>query len=247
MRSTRSIALPQLVTTALDIVSSLAEMIGDNADDLLSLGTTIISSIAEGIGKSIPDIAQAAVSIVTGIVRAIRTGDLFDAAVSSAQSISSAFRSVDWAGLGRELLASLDGGAAGAAEKIETAWTNAKDAVSRINWSDVADSIKEKITFAGDWLKNRILGDAASDETTWSMVGTRISEGSQGGVAVASDGLKGLSLGEALTDESTWKDVGKKVCGWIQGGFTAATEWLKGLILGLALIDKSTPTCVGMN
>ena len=206
-----STALPQLVTTALDIVSSLVEMIGDNADGLLSLGMTIISSIAEGIGKSIPDIAQAAVSIVTGIVRAIRTGDLFDAAVSSAQSIINGFRSVDWAGLGSELLASLDGVAAGAAVKIETAWTNAKDALSRINWSDVADSIKDKITFAGDWLKNRILGDAASDETTWSMVGTRISEWIKGGVSFASDWLKGLILGDALTDESTWKDVGKKV------------------------------------
>ena len=235
-----STALPQLVTTALDIVSSLVEMIGDNADGLLSLGMTIISSIAEGIGKSIPDIAQAAVSIVTGIVRAIRTGDLFDAAVSSAQSIISGFRSVDWAGLGSELLASLDGVAAGAAVKIETAWTNAKDALSRINWSDVADSIKDKITFAGDWLKNRILGDAASDETTWSMVGTRISEWIKGGVSFASDWLKGLILGDTLTDESDWKDVGKKVWRWIQGGFTAASDWMKGLILGDTLTDEST-------
>lgn len=227
-----STALPQLVTTALDIVTSLAEMIGENADGLLSIGTTIIRSIAEGIGKSIPNIAQAAVSVVTGIVKALRSGDLFDAAVSSAKSIISGFKAVDWTGLGGELLASMEDVIADTAEKIKIAWTKAKDFVLSVNWSDVAETIKKKITFANDWLKNKILGDAASDKPTWGMVGRKICGWIKASVSFASNWLKGLILGDALTDESSWKDVGSKVWGWIQSGFSNAQSWLKNLILG---------------
>lgn len=234
-----SMALPQLVSTAAGIVSSLAEMIGENADGLLSIGTTIIRSIAEGIGKSIPSIAQAAVSIVTGIVKALRSGELFDAAVSSAKSIIDGFKAVDWSALGSELFSSVEDIVSGTAEMVRTAWTNAKDAMTQIKWSDVADSIRQKITFASDWLKNLILGDAASDEPTWKMVGERISGWIKGSVSFATGWLNGLILGDTMTDESTWKDVGKNVWGWIQGGFSAASDWLKGLILGDTLTAES--------
>ncbi|MGN0990253.1 MAG: hypothetical protein ACI4O4_02235, partial [Candidatus Ventricola sp.] len=227
-----STALPQLVSTALNIVSSLAEMIGENASGLLSIGTTIIKSIAEGIGKSIPNIAQAAVSIVTGIVKALRSGELFDAAVSSAKSIIDGFKAVDWSALGGELLASVEGIIDSTSERLKTSWTEAKDAISKIKWSDVAQTIKSKITFAGDWLKNKILGDAATDEPTWSMVGNKISGWIKGSVSFASDWLKGLILGDTLTEESTWREAGSKVWSWIQSGFSNAESWLKNLILG---------------
>lgn len=82
-----SSALPQLTSTALNIVSSLADMLGDNADELLSIGATIIESIVQGIADSMPNLIPALSGLVIGFASALNSGKLRESAVNMAKSI----------------------------------------------------------------------------------------------------------------------------------------------------------------
>lgn len=227
-----SSALPQLTSTALNIVSSLADMLGENADELLSIGTTIIESIIQGVADSLPNLISSLSGVVLAFASALNSGKLRESAVNMAKSIIEGFKAVDWSAIGNEIITSIGTALTGIVNLIASVFTGAKDASLEVDWAAIPQKIKSAFNFASDWLKGLILGDTLTEESTWKDVGDKISGWIKGAFNFASDWLKGLILGDALTEESTWKDVGSKVWSWIKSGFTVAESWLENLILG---------------
>lgn len=225
-------ALPQLTSTAVNIVSYLARAIGDNASGIFDIGITIIESIVKGIARSLPNIVTAGAHLVTGLINAFTSGKLGNAVSSMIGEIKNGFAKVDWKATGTQIVASISGALTSLRTGIEEKFKAAKKAVEEIKWSEISDKIKGGISIASGWLKGLILGDALTDESTWKDCGKKIWGWIRGSFSAAEDWLKGLILGDTMTDESTWKDVGVKIWGWIKSGFSAAKGWLSDLIFG---------------
>ena len=121
-----------------------------------------------------------------------------------------------------------NGGLAGG---IKAALGSLKETFSSINWGELGSAAWEKVksgfSATGDWIKQKVLGDSYTPDSTWGDVGSKIWETIKGGISATGDWIKQKVLGDSYTPDSTWSDVGSKIWETIKGGITATGDWLK--------------------
>lgn len=239
--------VPEFMDTALLAVTGLMDTISDNASNIAEIGKTIITSILSGISKNLPSLissgAEMMTSIASALIRNIPT--LVQSVAQIAAAIWNGLKNTDWLALGKEILAALGDALSGLVDLFKDWFEQAKEAVKGVKWSDVWESIKSGFNIASDWLKKLILGDAATDSSTWGDVGAKIWGWIKNGIKVSGDWLKGLVLGDAYTPDASWTTVGKTLWGKVKEGFKTTGDWIKSLVLGNAFTADSTWTDVG--
>lgn len=239
--------VPEFMDTALLAVTGMMDTISYNASNIAEIGKTIITSILGGISKNLPSLissgAKMMTSIASALIRNIPT--LVQSVAQIAAAIWNGLKNTNWVALGKEILAAIGDALSGLADLFKGWFEQAKEAVKGVKWSDVWESIKSGFDIASDWLKNLILGDAATDSSTWGDVGAKIWGWIKNGVKVSGDWLKGLVLGDAYTPDASWTTVGKTLWGKVKEGFKTTGDWIKSLVLGNAFTADSTWTDVG--
>lgn len=239
--------VPEFMDTALLAVTGMMDTISDNASNIAEIGKTIITSILGGISKNLPSLissgAKMMTSIASALIRNIPT--LVQSVAQIAAAIWNGLKNTNWVALGKEILAAIGDALSGLVDLFKGWFEQAKEAVKGVKWSDVWESIKSGFNIASDWLKNLILGDAATDSSTWGDVGAKIWGWIKTGIKVSGDWLKGLVLGDAYTPDASWTTVGKTLWGKVKEGFKTTGDWIKSLVLGNAFTADSTWTDVG--
>lgn len=239
--------VPEFMDTALLAVTGMTDTISDNASNIAEIGKTIITSILGGISKNLPSLissgAKMMTSIASALIRNIPT--LVQSVAQIAAAIWNGLKNTNWVALGKEILAAIGDALSGLVDLFKGWFKQAKKAVKGVKWSDVWESIKSGFNIASDWLKNLILGDAATDSSTWGDVGAKIWGWIKTGIKVSGDWLKGLVLGDAYTPDASWTTVGKTLWGKVKEGFKTTGDWIKSLVLGNAFTADSTWTDVG--
>lgn len=226
--------VPQAAEAGMNLFSSLADVVSDNAADVAQVGaqavTSLLNGFAKGAPKLIPSVVSATVSVLAAAIR--NAPNLLEAGIDLAKGIFRGFKAVKWGELGVTVLTALEETFRGLGKTVQKAFVDAKNYIKTLKWADVVAAIKGAFHFGSDWLKGLILGDSLTDQSTWGDAGAKIWGWIKGGFVSVTGWLKGLILGDTLTEESTWKDVGSTVWGWIKSGFGAAGDWLKKLFLG---------------
>lgn len=239
--------VPEFMDTALLAVTGMMDTISDNASNIAEIGKTIITSILGGISKNLPSLissgAKMMTSIASALIRNIPT--LVQSVAQIAAAIWNGLKNTNWVALGKEILAAIGDALSGLVDLFKGWFEQAKEAVKGVKWSDVWESIKSGFNVASDWLKKLILGDVATDSSTWGDVGAKIWGWIKNGIKVSGDWLKGLVLGDAYTPDASWTTVGKTLWGKVKEGFKTTGDWIKSLVLGNAFTADSTWTDVG--
>lgn len=239
--------IPEAANTALLVVKGFIDTISSNASDLAGVGLTIIASISDGISRNLPQLIPSAAQMVANIGMALirNAPKLLQSVATLAKSIWDGIANTDWLGLGEEILSALGDSLEEIVTMFSGWFTDAREAVENIDWSSVWETIKGSFDIASDWLKNLILGDAASDTATWKDVGAKIWTSIKSGISVTGDWIKQLILGEGYTPDSSWSNVGAKLWESIQNGFSSAGDWIKELVLGSSYTPDSSWSDVG--
>lgn len=153
--------LPQLIPAAVDMILTLVESLLSNLPQLISSGLELMQGLAEGIANAIPSIAakapviigQLASTIITNLPKILQTGvkiitqlavglvqgipALLSNIPSMISQIKDAFISVDWGGVGLNIIKGIASGLTNAAKILVEAAANA--ASSALDW------VKEKL------------------------------------------------------------------------------------------------------
>lgn len=239
--------VPEFMDTALLAVTGMMDTISDNASNIAEIGKTIITSILGGISKNLPSLISSGTKMMTSIASALirNIPTLVQSVAQIAAAIWNGLKNTNWVALGKEILAAIGDALSGLVDLFKGWFEQAKEAVKGVKWSDVWESIKSGFNIASDWLKNLILGDAATDSSTWGDVGAKIWGWIKTGIKVSGDWLKGLVLGDAYTPDASWTTVGKTLWGKVKEGFKTTGDWIKSLVLGNAFTADSTWTDVG--
>ncbi|MBR0380818.1 MAG: tape measure protein [Eubacterium sp.] len=112
--------LPRLVAAGMQLLASLAQGIGSNLPMIVQGAMSAIGEFAQSIAANLPSILTAGVSIIAsllgGILRSIPT--LIGSIPTLFGNVVSAIKSVDWIGLGGDIIEAIAEGLLGAAGKI---------------------------------------------------------------------------------------------------------------------------------
>ncbi len=145
--------LPVATVAIMRILSGIMDTISNNADGILSIGTTIIESIATGLSYKLPQLMVSATKLVTKIAAAIIKSlpKLIAAGGKVAKALWKGIQAVEWTTLGIEILDAI-------AESVSGVWTlfkgwfeEAKEAVKNIDWAEVWTNIKASFGRVEDW------------------------------------------------------------------------------------------------
>lgn len=203
------------------------------------------ASIVEGIQNIIPELADTAMLAITGFMDVI--GDNASAIADVGKSIVTSVAN----GISRNLPSLISSGAEmmagiasaiirnipeiiGAAAEIVTAIWNG---IKNTDWAALGKEIVGAIKDGVSGLKDLILGDEATDTSTWAEAGSKIWESIKSGFSATGDWLKELVLGDSYTPDSSWADVGSRIWDTIKSGISEAGDWIKEKVLG----DSYTP------
>ena len=229
-------AAAELVTVSL---AGAFNAIADNAQGIADLGISIIDDLVSAFRYSGPKIIPAAirmiVNVFSALVKNLPKFLLFGEWVIEA--IWEGLKAVDWKELGTTMLDAFTSAFKQTADILSRWFEEAKTAIKAIDWASVKNKIVNGFNFASDWLKTAILGDAATDESTWADAGSKIWESIKSGFSATGDALKSMILGDNYTPDSTWGDAGTKIWESIKNGFSLTGDWIKELVLG----DQYTP------
>ena len=91
-------ALPEIATTAFSLITQLVVTLLEHAPDLIANGIELVAQLVAGLIQSLPDVINAAVEIGNGILDSLK--------------------SVDWIGLGADIIAGIVRGIMGAASSL---------------------------------------------------------------------------------------------------------------------------------
>lgn len=203
------------------------------------------ASTVEGIQNIIPELADTAMLAITGFMDVI--GDNVSAIADVGKSIVTSFAD----GISRNLPSLISSGAemiagiasaiirnipeiiGAAAEIVSAIWNGIKNT----DWIALGKEIVSAIKDGVSGLKDLILGDEATDTSTWAEAGSKIWESIKSGFSATGDWLKELVLGDSYTPDSSWADVGSRIWDTIKSGISEAGDWIKEKVLG----DSYTP------
>ena len=226
--------VPEFVSTAMLAITGFVDTITENAANIADVGESIIVGVVDGISKNLPRLiksgAEMMVSIGSALIRNIPS--LVKSVGSIAAAIWDGIANTDWLSLGKEITAAIGDSLSGLVDLFTGWFEEAKEAVKAVKWGDIWNTIEGAFNVSSNWLKNLILGDAATDSSTWRDVGTKIWDWIQSGITASGDWIKERVLGDSYTPDASWGDVGAKLWESIKGGFSATGDWIKQLVLG---------------
>lgn len=241
--------VPGIIQLGFTALTGFADSISANADTIANIGMSIVENVCSGLSEGLPRFIPAAAQMVTGIGSAMISNlpRLASSIGEVASSIWDGLKSVDWLGLGKQLLSALGSAFSDLGEVLSGWFNSAKETLKGITWSDVAESIKAGISISSDWLKNLIAGDAATDTTTWSGIGKSIWTSIKSGISASGDWLAGLIMPEGTTFEAGtgWSSIGESIWEAIKGGISATGDWVKSLVLGTSYTADAGWSTVG--
>ena len=114
---------------------------------------------------------------------------------------------------------------------VKAALKSVGDSLAGIDWAGIGstawEAVKSGFSATGDWIKQKVLGDSYTPDSTWGDVGSKIWETIKNGISATGDWIKQKVLGESYTPDATWGDVGAKIWETIKNGISAAGDWLK--------------------
>ncbi|MBO7667058.1 MAG: hypothetical protein J6T26_01225 [Firmicutes bacterium] len=164
------------------LILGLVDIIIDNAPEFVAAGTQMIVQLAVGLVKAIPQLVA-------------KIPEIFGAFKAS-------FKSVDWAGLGKDVINFIANALANFKETLKTkmklALNHAKTAVTSVDWAGVGSSIISKIGNALTNLKESVksklkavLSNAKSaiNDIDWLSLGQNIIDGIISGIKNAGQQL----------------------------------------------------------
>lgn len=242
--------VPQAAEVGMNLISSLADVVSDNAADVAQVGaqavTSLLNGFAKGAPKLIPSVVSATVSVLTAAIR--NAPNLLEAGIDLAKGIFKGFKAVKWGELGVTVLTALEETLRGLGKTVQTAFVDAKNYIKTLKWADVVAAIKGAFHFGSDWLKGLILGDSLTDQSTWGDAGAKIWGWIKGGFGAAGDWLKKLFLGDEGENGGAWSDAGEKIVGQIAASFKALTpEKLAAKIGDLSALASTILTSIISN
>jgi len=205
--------IPEAANTALLVVKGFIDTISSNASDLAGVGLTIIASISDGISRNLPQLIPSAAQMVANIGMALirNAPKLLQSVATLAKSIWDGIANTDWLGLGEEILSALGDSLEEIVTMFSRWFTDAKEAAENIDWSSVCETIKGSFDISSDWLKNLILGDAAT-ETTWADIGQSILDAIQNKLNNIGPWVRDrFEEGKVLAASIDWSEVWSKI------------------------------------
>ena len=111
---------------------------------------------------------------------------------------------------------------------IKAALASVGESLGGIDWAGIGSAawaaVKSGFSATGDWIKQKVLGDSYTPDSTWGDVGSKIWETIKNGISATGDWLK-EKLGYSPSD--SWGTIGKDVWEKIKGGISATGDWLK--------------------
>ncbi len=192
-------AIPALIATVPQLISSLLTALITNGPQLISAGANLITSLAQGLINSIPTLLEQAPEIISQLVEALATNgaqlltsgieiitqittgligaipQIIEALPEIFNAIIEAFTSVDWAGIGTDIINGIINGITGAASSLFSSLTNlASQALqSAKNFLGIASPSKLFKNEVGKWIPE---GMAVGIEANVSSVNTAIGD-----------------------------------------------------------------------
>lgn len=256
-----------LTETATAIIQGLRTAFLSSGVNWGDIGQTVINGIRTGLEAAKGALETAANSVATalkdyfsenrqswtesgrGIMANIRTGfesaktTFLDAISNIAAAAKTAFESVDWAAVGRELLLAIGRGL-GASVSLFILGIAAIVQVAQqaflVDWGAVGESILNGIRAGVDAVKATFaayFGEIAADTSTaftaidWKTLGSLILNSIQVGIGLVKQGfIDGVNLvaGDVLKQFTNikWAELGQNIITWITGGITKAANGL---------------------
>lgn len=111
---------------------------------------------------------------------------------------------------------------------VKAALKSVGDSLAGIDWAGIGstawEAVKSGFSATGDWIKQKVLGDSYTPDSTWGDVGSKIWETIKSGISATGDWLK-TQLGYSPSD--SWSTVGKGLWNKIKSGISDASDWLK--------------------
>lgn len=239
--------VPELVTTAMLAITGFADTIADNAQYIANVGASIIESVLDGITRNLPALIQSGAEMIGSIGAALirNIPSLVESVGEIVAAIGDGLLSTDWLAIGKEIVTAIGDAVYDLVSLFGYWFESAKEAAQNVTWGDIWETIKGAFNVASDWLKNLILGDAATDSATWADVGSKIWGWIKSGFTATGDWIKSLVLGESYTVDASWADVGASIWSKIKEGFKETSDWIKSLVLGEDAASDSSWADVG--
>lgn len=239
--------LPEVMNTAMSIINGFAQTISSNAGKLAEIGKTIFTNIVDGVTRYAPTLIPNAVSalgnIATSLINNLPT--YLHSLTELGKSILQGLKNVNWSELGLNLLTAVINAVTGIGGELKALFEDAKTAILEIDWSEASAKISDTFKEAGKVIKQAILGDNYTDESTWSDVGSHIWESIKNGFNGVADFTKMLVLGDDYTPDATWEQAGAKILEAIKGKLGKASDLIKEFVLGNDYTPDASWSTVG--
>ena len=220
---------PGIMNTGMLVIEGFMDAISSNASKLSGIGRELITQVTSGISRYAPNLIPTAANMIGNIASALieNMPVYFRSAVDLGKSLLAGLKNVNWGEIGLNLLRSVISAASGITKELGKLFEDAKNAVMTTDWAEVWESIKSTFTEGGNIIKEAILGDNYTEDSTWGDAGSKIWESIKNGFKSASDFGKMLVLGDDYTPDASWGDVGSKIWKAIKDGIKVTGDWLK--------------------
>ena len=226
--------LPGIMNTAMLVIDGFMQTISSNASNLAEIGKEIITQIVNGVTRYAPHLIPDAVEMISNIATSLINNlpEYAHAAVELGKSLLTGLKNVKWSEVGLNLLRSVINAAKGIGGELWQLFLDAKESLKTMDWSEAGQKVSDAFKEAGKVIKQTVLGENYTEESTWGDVGAQLWEDLKKGFSEVADFAKLLVLGENYTPDATWGQVGETIWGAIKEKIGTGAELLAGLVLG---------------
>ena len=201
--------LPGIMNTGMLVIDGFMQTISSNAGELASIGKEIITQIVSGVSRYAQYLIPDTLSMI-GNIAASLIGNLpafASAAIELGKSILTGLKNVNWREIGLNLLTSVVNAASGIAGELRKLFQDAKTAILNTDWGEVWENIKSAFTEGGNIIKEALLGDSYTEESTWGDVGSKVWTDIKNGFKDVADFGALLVLGDDYDPDASWESV----------------------------------------
>ena len=230
LRKSITSALPGVLDLGAEFVKTMMDGIAANITDIANIGTELVHQIAESVTQNAPELIPSALNLAKKLIFGMLDSipKLITDIGNIAIAIGEALLTYDWAKTGKQLWEKLKEAFNAAVAAVTGLGDTIKEKFGAENWHDVGvkiwEKIKSGISATGDWIKQQVLGDEYTPDSTWLDVGKKLWDKIKEGIKTVSDWLKELV---GFEPDTSWGDIGKAIWEKIKAGIKATGDWLK--------------------